>query len=928
MKKIFTLFALLLSLHAAWAQSAIVKGTVADTLNRIPLSNAVVSVLHAKDSMLYRFQRTAGNGRFELKNLQPGQYLVMVSYPKFADYVEAITLTDSAVHNLGSVNMIQKSRLLKEVVIKQQVAAIRFKGDTTEFNADSFRTAANANVEELLKLLPGIQVDKNGQVTAMGQKVKKILVDGEEFFGDDPTLVTKNLRADMVDKVQVFDKQSDQAAFTGVDDGEKSKTINITLKENKKKGYFGKASASGGTNGYFDTQLMANLFQGKRKAAVFGIASNTGKTGLNWQEREKFGQGDAGNMSYDEMNGYYTFSGNGDDLGGWEGRFEGRGYPLVQTGGVHYEDKWKEDKQRVSANVKAMRMGVEQWSADLNQQVLNNAVQYSRDSSSSKSIDKKLRADGLYEWKIDSMATVKLTVQGGRDNRTSFSRKMGQVTNENNQLLNENENNTSSDGQRDLFGTNLLWKQRFQKKGRTLTANFWQNYEKSNSEVMQLSHANIYTNGVLDSVLKVDQHKINNSEQTDINGNVAYTEPVGKNGLMQISYGLQLNNNRSGRSSYNKADNGKYEDLDSLYSNDYKYNVVTNLGGLAYSYNFKKFRFNIGAKVGATQYHQDNLYTGKSYDRSFVNWSPRMRFSYQRKQQQSISLSYNGYTRQPSINQLQPLVSNDNQINIFVGNPDLKPSFNSTISLNLGDYKVFTERSIWFNLSYNFTMNDFANATEVDASGRSKSMAVNVNGNRNVSYYLSGEWKLKWQDLRIGVETNGQIGRRTGLVNHVENVSNTYNAGALFQLRKFKEKRYDARLRGGINFNSTVSSIQQSLTTTYWEYPLNANVSVQLPWKLELNSDLDYAIRPKTALFTTNNSMAIWNAGLGKKFGKGDAFEFRCTVDDILKQRKGINRSMYGNTVSQSTYGIIGRYVMLSFLWNFNKFGADGAASK
>ncbi|MBV7529837.1 TonB-dependent receptor [Chitinophaga sp. sic0106] len=922
MKKLIFLVALLFAMQTTRAQSAIVKGKVADTLNRTSLSNAVVAVLRAKDSTLYRFQRTGGDGRFELKSLQPGQYLVLITYPKFADYVESVTLSDSTLQNMGTVNLIQKSRLLQEVVVKQQVAAIRFKGDTTEFNADSFKTAANASVEELLKIMPGLQVDKDGKVTAMGQQVKKVLVEGEEFFGDDPTLVTKNLRADMVDKVQVFDKKSEQADFTGVDDGEKSRTINITLKENKKKGYFGKASAGGGTNGYFDTQVMANLFQGKRKVALFGIASNTGKTGLNWDERDKFGQSDADNMSYDEASGFYTFSGGGDDLGGWDGRFDGRGYPLAQTGGVHYEDKWNQDKQRMAANVKGLRMGVEQWSSNLNQNILNNAVQYSKDTNTSKVVDRKVRADGMYEWKIDSMATVKFNVQAGRDNHTSFSRTKGEVTNENDQLLNDNENNTSSDGQRDKFGVNLLWKQRFQKKGRTVTVNFSQNYEKSNSNMLQLSHANVYTNGLLDSVLTVDQHKLNTSEQTGINGNVAYTEPLGKNGLLQFSYGLQLNNNRSGRSSYNKADNGKYEDLDSLYSNDFKYNVLTNVGGLSYNYNYKKFRLNVGAKVGATQYHQDNLFTGNTWDRSFLNWNPRLRFSYQRRQQQSFSLSYSGYTRQPSVNQLQPLVSNDNQINIVVGNPELKPAFNNSVSLNFGDYKVFSERSLWVNVSYNFAMNDFGNATEVDASGRSKSMTVNVGGNRGVNYWMSGEWKLKWKDIRIGVESQGEIGKRTNLVNLEKNVSNTYNIGAQLQLRKFKEKKYEVRIRGGVSYNSSVSSIQQSLTTTYWEYPLNANVSLHLPWKLEFNTDVDYAIRPKTALFTTSNSMAIWNAGLGKKFGKGDVFELRCSVEDLLKQRRGINRNMYGNNVSQSTYGIIGRYAMVTFLWNFNKFGA------
>jgi hypothetical protein len=359
MKKTLLLTFSLLSFILSFAQQAKLKGTVNDTINKQNISNAVISLLNAKDSILYKFTRSNAKGGFQLQNISAGNYILLLTYPQYADYIDRLLIKDSAETDLGNINIIPRSSLLKEVIIKQQIGAIKLKGDTTEFNADSFKVQPNATVEDLLKQLPGIQVDKNGQITAQGEKVQKVLVDGEEFFGDDPTLVTQNLRADMVDKVQVYDKKSDQAAFTGIDDGEKQKTINLKLKDNKKNGYFGKANVSAGTDGYFDNQLMFNDFKNKQKFAIYGILSNTGTSGLGWNDQNTYGQSFASNVDYDETTGSYNFTGNNEDeLSSWSGQYSGQGYPLIQTGGVHYNDKWNDDKENINGNYKILQLHV------------------------------------------------------------------------------------------------------------------------------------------------------------------------------------------------------------------------------------------------------------------------------------------------------------------------------------------------------------------------------------------------------------------------------------------------------------------------------------------------------------------------------------------------------------------------------------------
>src|SRR5579864_8276151 len=230
--------------------AVLIKGKIKDTLENRTLSNASVLLLRQTDSILVQYTRADKAGNFSLSHIPPGHYLLLVTYPAYADYADSLIIRDTADISLPPIALILKSKLLEEVVVNGSKGAIHIKGDTVEFRADSFHTQAGATVEDLLKKLPGIQVDRNGKITAQGEKVQKILVDGEEFFGDDPTLVTQNLRADMVDKVQVFDKKSDQAAFTGIDDGQRSKTINLKLKNDKKMGYFGRVTAGAGTDGY------------------------------------------------------------------------------------------------------------------------------------------------------------------------------------------------------------------------------------------------------------------------------------------------------------------------------------------------------------------------------------------------------------------------------------------------------------------------------------------------------------------------------------------------------------------------------------------------------------------------------------------------------------------------------------------------------
>src|SRR5258705_8012660 len=339
MRKLIPGLLLLFIASSAFSQSQTLKGTLKDTSENRTLINTVISVLTKKDSVLVKFARADKDGNFKIQGLKEGSYILLITHPYMGDYFDNVEVKADAPLELGNVYLTPKSKLLSEVIVKSG-SPIKIKGDTLIYTADSFKVRPGANVEELLRRLPGITVDKNGQITAMGERVTKVLVDGEEFFGTDPGIATKNIRADAVQEVQVFDKKSDQATFTGIDDGVKDKTINLKMK--KMAGYFGKVELGGGLPDKYDNSAMANFFKNKRKIAGYGIMSNTGQTNLDWQDAQNYG-GASDNMTSgmsDDGGMFICFNNGGDD------NYNGgrNGIPQKWNAGFNLSDKFNNGK--------------------------------------------------------------------------------------------------------------------------------------------------------------------------------------------------------------------------------------------------------------------------------------------------------------------------------------------------------------------------------------------------------------------------------------------------------------------------------------------------------------------------------------------------------------------------------------------------------
>jgi len=382
-----------------------------------------------------------------------------------------------------------------------------------------------------------------------------------------------------------------------------------------------------------------------------------------------------------------------------------------------------------------------------------------------------------------------------------------------------------------------------------------------------------------------------------------------------------INNSHSNRDSYNRASGGKYNLLDSLYSNDYKYNVFTQRGGLAYTLIKKKLRINAGSDIGFTQFDQHDLVADTTNRRHFINWYPSAGLGYSFTNMRRIGINYNGSTNQPSVSQIQPILTNENPLNVTIGNPALKPKFNNRFNLYFSDWHVLTERGIWANASYSFTSNDIGSSVSIDPTGKNVTQYVNVNGNYRLQGYFDYSYKWAKPDLRFDLFANPSRNSNVSYINGTRNrtLSTIYTGG--LGVNKSKEKKFDIGVRFNATYTTSNSSINTGVSTNYWTYEIQPEGNLFLPLKFQIHADADINLRQKTVVFSTNNNVALVNAWIGKKFLKNDALLIKVAVNDLLNQNIGFNRTVNSTFITQNTYTTIQRYGMLSVVWNFTKAG-------
>ena len=898
-----------------------ITGSVTDTISGTGLAQASIVLMHASDSMLYQFTRTGKSGDFSFRNLMPGAYLLMATYPDYADYVQHVTL-DSASQpaNLGQLHMVLRAKLLEEALVNRS-QPITIRGDTTEYDAASFVIEPNAKVEDLLKQLPGIQVDQDGKITAQGQTINKVLVDGEEFFGDDPVLVTRNLRGDMVNKVQLYDKRSDQAEFTGVDDGEREKTLNITLKEDSKRGYFGKLDAGAGTQDMYQGQAMFNRFNGAQRISVYGTLGNTGRTGLNFEDVGRYASNEG--MTFTDDGVMMITSTTQDDIESWGGRYDGRGIPSVHNGGAYYSNKWNDGRQSINGNYKIGELNVTGSGNTINQQELPGGR---INTLSNQVFDRRIfrqRGGVIFETQFDSTSTLKVTFNGTLKNGETKESNQSTAANANGNPLNESTRRTTNNTSGSDAYLTALWTKKLPKPGRTFSWEVNGTINQNQSEGLLYAKNSFYADGTLDSTALINQLKVNDSKNTLFSSNITYSEPFTQALSLVVNYRLSANNGTSLRQSFNAAATDNHTDLDSLYSNDFRLSQLSNQLGAMINFRKGKSILNFGTRISRVQFDQTDRYVDDRFTRNFTNHNPQLTWQYRFSQQKSLRFSYNGNNTQPGINQIQPVRVNDDPLNIVLGNPDLKPSFTHRLNLSYNSFKVMNNQYVYFSGGFSNTSNPIVSNVNTDAVGRSTLQFDNLAGKSPANYFFYTGFSKKIQKVNLnvggGANANGNVyyNLTNGQLNKTQHV--TYSGEITIQ--QYIQKKYGFNVAFGPSYTFSKASLQQQSNNNGWGLSGRYGLSVFLPWKLEIASDGRYTYTAPTALFDENFEQFIVNATVSKKFLKNENLRFSVSVNDLLNQNKGFTRYANNNMFTQNSYTTIARYFLFSLTWDFSKMG-------
>ncbi|MGA2298461.1 MAG: TonB-dependent receptor, partial [FCB group bacterium] len=820
MKKILVLLVILISTTTLYSQNTSdLKGRAMDSTRKKPLAGASVYFISQSKDSTKLVGSADGKGAFELKDLKPGRYLLKISYIGYRNYTKYITLTGKDV-NLGDIILTQTGITTNEVEVTAEAPIGQQKEDTTEFNANAFKTRPDASTEDLVKKMPGVTVETDGTVKAQGEQVKKVLVDGKPFFGgDDPTLALRNLPADVVDKVQVYDKMSEQAEFSGFDDGNTDKTMNIITKSFKRVGQFGKFSAGGGTDTRYNVGLNYNSFNGNERISLLGLTNNVNQQNFNFLDIlgmmggsqgqaisgviNRFGGGMARSFSPGMMGGGGGMGGpggGGPGGGGLSNYFVGQldGLSTTHALGLNYADNFN-DVLDVSGSYFLNYTNNNNDGTTNRDYIYNPAEEQLYNQLSDKNTKNiNHRLYGQVKWTIDTSNSIvdkpNVTIQSNN----LYNTMVTGTTLKDLSPLNSSDNNYISNYLGLNFANELLLRHRFSTPGRTISLDINTSVNNKNG------NSNLFADNMYYDTLGVaTKDSINQQTKAPVNGyglnmSLVYTEPLGTNGQMQVNYTGNYNKNNSDKRTldFNLLNpNLGYDLIDSVLSNNFDNDYFTQKAGVGYRY--KESNTLLTATLG---YQRADLQSNELFPilankfYRFDNFLPALLFNYKFSQRTNLRFNYRTSTNAPSISQLQDVVDNSNPLQISAGNPNLKQQYTHSLFTrfsSMGDN--FTNIFMGF-VSFNYRLNYITNSTLITQkdttiqnnlllpSGGQFSKPINMDGYWNVMSFFTYGFPLTFMKSNFSLNFGGQYSSSPSLVNNIKNISNAYNYNLMFVL--------------------------------------------------------------------------------------------------------------------------------------------------
>ena len=893
-----------------------VKGTVMDTAANKALASATINVLDAKDSTLVTFARSRDNGTFEVSKLNPGNYLLLVSYTGFAKKHLPFTITnDKPVADLSAIPLTSNSTLEDVVVV---AAPVTLKGDTVEFNAGSFKVnKPNAVVEDLLKRLPGVEVDKDGNIKANGQDVKRILVDGKEFFGNDPKLATKNLQADMVNKVQVFERKSDQSQFTGFDDGNTEPTINLTLKNDKRNGIFGRATAGAGTDGRYQGNANINRFQKGEQMSFVGSANNTNQQ--NFSLLDALGVGGGGGATAIVRT---VGSGIG-GLGGFGGN--GQGITATQSAGLNYNN-FKKSNLEVTSSYFFNGTQLRNDYVTRNETFLADSSQRYTENGYTNRNNYNHRINAAIDWKMDSNNSIRITPSISFQNTRSFSGKDFITNSSKGLLLSNGFNRTDNTTQGFNANVTALYRHRFNRAGRTFSTELRVGGSNSEGEGSQYTVNNRSLPNIGFRADTLDQRNFTDNQSGNLGLTLRYTEPMSRRSLLELSAFYNKSNSQRDQRTFDRNRlTGQYdvenERLTNFIDNDYN----TTGGGVKFRENRQGWNYTIGADVQRAEL--TSLLQGKStpISQSFLNLLPNAQLQISKNRYRNFRLIYNGTTNNPSVTQLQPIEDISDPLNIKRGNPNLKQSFVNNFRINYTSFDPYTMKSFFAFVNLRQTNNAIVNNDSIFATGGQLTKYLNADGvwSSNANVNMGFPVTIANAKANINIGTGANYSRNVNYQNDLKNLITNINLTQRLSGSYNYKELFDVTLGGNINWTRATQSLRPQGNNNFWSYSADFETNWYLPKNLTIGTTVAYNGNAGRAE-GFNLNYTLWNAYVSKGILKNKKGEIRLSVNDLLNQNTGVDRSASGNVIRDSQYTVLKRYVLLSFTYNLSRFGNIG----
>ncbi|QMW01766.1 outer membrane beta-barrel family protein [Spirosoma foliorum] len=914
--KFFSLFVLLLLAGSGltFAQKvsgkAEVIGVAVDSVSGKPLRMATVSLMTDRDSSYIDATITNGDGQFRLRNVGPGRYRILVTFLGYRNASSYITVGRETPINAGTIRMIEQASTLNEVTVRQERSPVAVKGDTVEFNAGSFKTQPNAQVEELLRKLPGVEVARDGSIKAQGQTVNRVLVDGKPFFGNDPKMATRNLPADIVDKVQLYDQSSDQSQFSGIDDGNRERTINLTIKRNKQKGYFGQNSIGAGTDERYQGRLNLNRFNNRgdgpgRQLSLIGQANN-----LN-QQNFTLGGGTGGPITVGGP-GSIDPSANQSPTNIIE----------IKAGGLNFRDKLGK-RAELSSSYFLNQATTTTDQRSRRENVLPDRSFLTDQHTYSQNRQTTHRFNGRLDWQLDSLTSLRISPNVSCQATGYDSRITARSYLPTGQALNDGDTHYGSTGDGLNGYNNLLVMRKFRKEGRTLSVNLNTVLTNGLTNALNQSINQFYdsTGTTPLTTIRLNQRNRQNSYSLQNTLTLSLTEPLSLTQKLELRYAYAANRNRAERDVIDASEaTGQYDQPNAALSNHFSSLFATHRIGTTLQTRRLRYTYALGFDLQQANLEVDNRSVDTSRSRQYLNLLPSALLSYTFSRNRSLRLQYRTRITPPSVTQLQPIVDNTNPLTIRLGNPGLRPEYYNNITLTYNGSSGAGGKSLFIFASLNQSTNRISTTTTINSAGAQTTQPINAGGYLAANGSLSIGRTLQPTKLGLTLTTNASFSRAISLINDQTNEAKNVFLGQGVRLQSAYNGKLDYGLSGTISYQTATYSLLSKQNSAFWSQYATVDVHWQLPFNFVLTSDLTYTATTGRAA-GYNQQFTLWNAALAWQFLKAKQGEFRVQAFDLLNQNRSVIRNTGDSYVEDVQSRVLTRYFMVSFVYNLRKFG-------